>query len=227
MRKTFEIGFRGCAIVLGLVLMGTGGVHFLASVQDLPGNRTLRAIHGGETVSNDVIDEALVSRRSAQTWVVDPKRGLDIAVLLLERSKLEAPGSSHLLSNLESAKTELVETLRLLPIDAYAWTNLTIVETNLSASLERVDTLFEMSMLGAPVEERLAPWRIAFGLSNREWLSEQNQNLVRRQIRILALLKPEILIKIVTHLRLNAEIATYLSSIGGFEEISEQLTRAQ
>lgn len=223
MRRLFDIGIRCGVLSIGLALAGVGSVHFLAAVEDLPGNRTIRSIHDGRAVSNEVIEAALASRKDAQDWIDDPKRDLDIAVLLLERAKTGPRDDPEIQNTLAAANTRLLAALHGLPVDAYAWTSLTIAETSLSSPKERLDSLFEMSVLSAPVEERLAAWRLSFGLLNRHWLSEQNQHLLRRQTRIFAKINPDTLVVIATQLKMNAEIAAYLTSVGDFEDVVAKL----
>jgi hypothetical protein len=80
-----------------------------------------------------------------------------------------------------------------------------------------------MSILNAPVEERLGPWRVAFGLHNDAWLSEETRRLVRRQIRLLAAMKPEELVKIARQLGKSRQVASYLEGLGGFENVVHAL----
>lgn len=214
---------RGCVFATGLALTGFGAMYFLAAVEDLPGNRTLAALHDGMVVPQDAIQAALASRQSAQGWVIDARRDRDIAFLRRTWAGMLSEKSPRYRELLELARGSLFKALSGIPVDAYSWTNLMIIETGLAAPPERLDALFQMAVLNAPIEERLVAWRLGFGLLNRGWLSQESQDLVRGQIRAIARLKPDILVNMARQLNITGEIAAYLESIGGYEEVAAKL----
>lgn len=201
-------------MVLGIVLLYGGGIQFLAAVNGFPGDRAILDLHGGKPVTYETVQDGLRSRLASTTYTDTAKRRLDIATLFLAKSGMQSQNAWARNQSISAARDNLVKSLGLGPTNPYAWTQLTAIELALSGPSSRVNRLFETSILAAPVEERLGGWRVAFGLTNRTWLTETNQAHLKRQIRLLAALKPDLLAKIANHQGASNEIAEYLESLG-------------
>lgn len=223
MRKILGGGVRLAVAATGIALVYYFGLSFSAAVENLPGDRTVRALHGGEDVAPSRLREGLQSRRKGQDWMNDPANALDIGVLSLELARRTASNATAATTHLLAARDAFTETLRGIPLASYAWNGLTVSEAALGHARPRIEHLFQMSILNAPVEERLGASRIAFGLQNEAWLSDETQSLIRRQMRLVASMKPDLLSEIAISLGRQAAVADYLESIGGFSDLVRDL----
>jgi hypothetical protein len=218
-------GVLGVVSASGVALVCYFILSFLAAVEDLPGDRTMRDLHDAAPVSVSGLQAGLRSRENGNQWALSPRRNLDIGVLSLELARRGSVGQREQSANLRAARDGFTAALRATPLSAFAWNGLTFTETALGAPRERVEQLFQMSIINAPVEERLGIPRLAFGLRNENWLTHETQNLLRRQIRLAASITPDDLVTLLDHINRRDQIADYLSSIGGHDELVHKLQK--
>ena len=216
-------GYLASVSASGITLVWYFTLSFLAAVEDLPGDRVLRDLHDAIPISTVTLQDGLRSRENANHWMFSPNRALDIGILNLEIARRIQPGQWEQSNAPQAAIEGFIAALRATPLSSYAWNGLMIAETGLGEPAERIERLFQLSVINAPVEERLGISRVAFGLTNEHWLSRETKDLTRRQIRLAAMMKPDQLFTLVDRINRREETADYLEAIGGHDELVNKL----
>jgi hypothetical protein len=107
-------------MILGAVLIGGGGLHFLAAVTDVPGNAVLRDIHDGRAVHATAINAGLQSRTASLRYLDAPRRRLDIGTLLLRKAGAQENITWARNRTLSAARHQIVMSLTTGPANPYA-----------------------------------------------------------------------------------------------------------